>query len=383
MAAPKVRADYDQLKDTAARFGGQAQAARQSLQALQQAVDVLQAGDWMGQGATAFYQEMGGQVLPTLKRLAAALETAQQTTTQISAVMAQAEAEAARVLHANGSGASTAGAPGMAAFVGAGGVGGGTPAGGGAAGGVAAGATGGSPAAGTRVAGPSPLRDAVGKIIAEENAAADKLLKDFSPGVQALVKQSPTLRAQMLAMDKAKFHFALGAAADGYFMDPKNSEVRINSGLSDLETVRSIAHEVGHVVFDPALVQEAPGMTRDHFVAANTAIMLRNEGEAQFNVTQVRDELMDQGFPDIGINGAQDAEFLKTYQDYRTGKINRDDAVQHMGDLMATEHSSRPPRPTYAQYYRDYFEKDWEDYVDLPPSPPPGAAGGHPASSPH
>ncbi len=104
MAVPKVRADYDQLKAAANRFNGQAQAARSSLQALQRDLDVLQGGDWVGPGATAFYQEMGGHVLPTLKRLAAALETAQQTTVQINQVMAQAEAEAARWLRGEGEG---------------------------------------------------------------------------------------------------------------------------------------------------------------------------------------------------------------------------------------------------------------------------------------
>ena len=76
MAAPTVRADYEQLKEAANRFGGQAQAARQALQSLQRGLDVLQNGDWVGQGATAFYQEMSGSVLPTLKRLTSALERA-------------------------------------------------------------------------------------------------------------------------------------------------------------------------------------------------------------------------------------------------------------------------------------------------------------------
>src|SRR5436309_5817893 len=98
MAPPKVRAHYDQLKAVAGRFGSQAQSAHQTLQFLQQQLDVLQGGDWVGQGATAFYKEMGDQVMPTLRRAAVALETAQYTTLQISQIMAQAEAEAAQVL---------------------------------------------------------------------------------------------------------------------------------------------------------------------------------------------------------------------------------------------------------------------------------------------
>jgi WXG100 family type VII secretion target len=70
MAAPKIRADYEQLKAVSGRLGRQAGSTRQTLQTVQQQLDTLQGGDWVGQGATAFYQEMGGQVLPTLKRQA-------------------------------------------------------------------------------------------------------------------------------------------------------------------------------------------------------------------------------------------------------------------------------------------------------------------------
>src|SRR5579859_8239245 len=121
MTAPKVRADYDSLKQLAASFGGQAQAARQTIQSLQGQMDVLQGGDWIGQGATAFYQEMGGSVMPTLKRLAGALESAQQSTLQISQIMQQAEAEAARVFKVSGAGAAGA-AAGAAAGIAAGGA---------------------------------------------------------------------------------------------------------------------------------------------------------------------------------------------------------------------------------------------------------------------
>ena len=103
MTAPKVRADYDQLKSAAGRFAAQAQAAQQFLGAIQGALAPLQDGDWVGLGASAFYDEMGGQVLPTLKRLAAALESGEADDVCKSArCCLQAEAEAARVLRGEG-----------------------------------------------------------------------------------------------------------------------------------------------------------------------------------------------------------------------------------------------------------------------------------------
>src|SRR5688572_28672766 len=110
MTAPKVRADYDQLREVAARWGSQAEATQKSLLSLEQGMKVLERGAWEGKGAAAFYQEMGSQVLPTMRRLASALASAQRTTTQIHQLMAEAETEAARWLRGEGGGQAGAAA---------------------------------------------------------------------------------------------------------------------------------------------------------------------------------------------------------------------------------------------------------------------------------
>src|SRR6185503_8318252 len=66
--------------------------------------DVLEEGDWLGTGADKFYQEMNSQVLPTVARLAQALEQASATTKQISRIMKQAEGEAASLFKLEGAG---------------------------------------------------------------------------------------------------------------------------------------------------------------------------------------------------------------------------------------------------------------------------------------
>ena len=108
MAPATVRADYDQLKQLAAGFSQNSQAAQQTLQSIQQNKETLQGGDWVGEGATAFYKEMDDNVLPSLQRLVRALDSASQSLGQISAVMKEAEDQAANVL--KGSGAAGAGA---------------------------------------------------------------------------------------------------------------------------------------------------------------------------------------------------------------------------------------------------------------------------------
>jgi WXG100 family type VII secretion target len=120
LAVPRIRADYDQLGQVAQRFGAAADAASATLQSLQQNLQVLEGGDWVGEGAKAFYQEMGQSVLPSLKRLTNALQSAQQVTQAISREMKQAEAAAAAVFKAVGAAGAAAGFGGVAgAFAGA------------------------------------------------------------------------------------------------------------------------------------------------------------------------------------------------------------------------------------------------------------------------
>ena len=62
----------------------------------------MQGGDWIGQGARAFYQEMEQEVLPSLQRLANAIKLARQVTLQISRIVKEAEEAASRLLSGEG-----------------------------------------------------------------------------------------------------------------------------------------------------------------------------------------------------------------------------------------------------------------------------------------
>jgi WXG100 family type VII secretion target len=92
------RADYDQLQQIAQRFGLEAHQATMASGDIRSAMQTLQAGDWIGQGAQAFYSEMNTAVLPSLNRLIAALQSAQRTTLAIRAAFQEAEREATVVL---------------------------------------------------------------------------------------------------------------------------------------------------------------------------------------------------------------------------------------------------------------------------------------------
>ena len=99
MASALVRSDHDQLKQISQSFSQQADAINNMNQNIKSCMDTLQGGDWIGKGATAYFQEMNGQVIPSLTRLQRALTQAARITQQVSQLMKQAEGEAAGVLH--------------------------------------------------------------------------------------------------------------------------------------------------------------------------------------------------------------------------------------------------------------------------------------------
>jgi WXG100 family type VII secretion target len=99
MPSPTVRANYDELKTIQQTFNQQADAVAKTNQALKARMETLKSGDWIGKGATAFYQEMDGQVMPSMNRLQRALAEASRITAQIAQLMKQAEDEASGVLH--------------------------------------------------------------------------------------------------------------------------------------------------------------------------------------------------------------------------------------------------------------------------------------------
>lgn len=99
MSAPQVRSDYDQLTSVAQAFSTHADNTQKTIQSVKSQMDTLQGGDWIGQGAKAFYKEMNDQVLPTFNRLQRALSEASRITKQISQIMKQAEDEASGCFH--------------------------------------------------------------------------------------------------------------------------------------------------------------------------------------------------------------------------------------------------------------------------------------------
>ena len=130
MAAPRIRIEYDSMNQISKRFSRQSEGIGSLNQRVASQVEVLRGGDWVGQGANVFYQEMDDEILPALKRLSAVLGMGDRVTQGLIQVMHDTDEELANLLQLFGAG-GVAGAIGVIAGVGAvGGTGGSGVAGG-------------------------------------------------------------------------------------------------------------------------------------------------------------------------------------------------------------------------------------------------------------
>lgn len=112
MPSPRIRTDYDELAHIAQQFQAEADRTQQTLRQLQQTKTTLEAGDWLGQGASQFYQEMDRDIFPALMRLTKALEQAARVTGQARQVIHTAEGDAAAVFKLDGLGTAEGSAAG-------------------------------------------------------------------------------------------------------------------------------------------------------------------------------------------------------------------------------------------------------------------------------
>ena len=88
-----LRSDYDQLTDISRTFERESSEVKRSVDSINRKIEVLEGGDWIGEGAKAFYREMNSEVLPAMQRLMKALELASRATKQIAQVLKEAEEE--------------------------------------------------------------------------------------------------------------------------------------------------------------------------------------------------------------------------------------------------------------------------------------------------
>jgi WXG100 family type VII secretion target len=86
-----IRVDYDMIKKIADAFRKKETDAKSVTQKLTRPLETLRGGDWVGVGATAFFNEMDSEVLPAMKRLQAALTEGDRVSKEIEKLQHECE----------------------------------------------------------------------------------------------------------------------------------------------------------------------------------------------------------------------------------------------------------------------------------------------------
>ncbi len=101
MADGKTRGNFDELKQIQSRWQQESDSINQMNSNLASCMQTLEGGDWIGNGAKAFLQEMNSQVMPSLRRLQKALASAAKQTGTIAKEIKNAETESSNLLNGN------------------------------------------------------------------------------------------------------------------------------------------------------------------------------------------------------------------------------------------------------------------------------------------
>jgi len=86
-----IKLDFDAFKNIEGSFRTQETAAQQTIGKLNKVVEQLRGGDWIGEGATAFFNEMDGEVMPAMKRLQKVMAEGDRVSKQIEKLQHECE----------------------------------------------------------------------------------------------------------------------------------------------------------------------------------------------------------------------------------------------------------------------------------------------------
>lgn len=90
MPAIRIKIEHDKVNDIASAFSDQSDAVKQMAQNLQGKYDPLKGGDWVGEGATKFFNDFD-EFMPHVQKLGQVLQASSDTSKKISQIMHQGE----------------------------------------------------------------------------------------------------------------------------------------------------------------------------------------------------------------------------------------------------------------------------------------------------
>ena len=245
---------------------------------------------------------------------------------------------------------SGSGAPGPGGTSGPGGVGGpGGP-------GTGSGAGTAPPPGGSGTGGPAPAGSGSGSGTGTTPAVSSGL----GAGADQVIANSPQLQQQIQALQNSNWSIQYGQPGKGSFTVPPNQIVIDPAAQSNPAlAAQLLAHEVGHAN-NPVTYVPPSGLTRAQYIQQNTDANMLSEANAVLNNIEARDQILANGGPNIGINGQQNAKYQAVYNDYKAGKITRDQAKQQIAQVWGANETTSNSGQNYQTYYSSIYAKDWD-----------------------
>lgn len=192
--------------------------------------------------------------------------------------------------------------------------------------------------------------------------AAPTATTNLGSNIDAVVNQSPALARDVQALQTAGWTIRYTTGSEtGSFTDANRHLIVIDSAsqANAAQAAQSLAHEVGHANH-PNPYTPPSGLTRAEYVARNTDAQLAGEGAATLRNAEARAQILAAGGPDVGIAGAQPAQYDAIYQQYAAGNITRAQAEQQIGQLFGSGETTSNTNQNYRAYYSSTYEQAWD-----------------------
>jgi hypothetical protein len=197
---------------------------------------------------------------------------------------------------------------------------------------------------------------------AKPPSAGAAVTTGLGPKADAVVAQSPTLSQQVQSLKSQGWTIRYGQPGGGGFTDESRKEIVIDPDDQQRGAkvvASSLAHETGHAL-NPTATVPASGLTRAEYIAKNTQAQLLEEAKATLNNTKVRDEILKNGGPDIGIDGKMKSQYKAIYTQYAAGKLTQTQAEQKIAQLIGNNETTSNTHQNYQTYYAQTYAKAWD-----------------------
>jgi len=187
----------------------------------------------------------------------------------------------------------------------------------------------------------------------------------LGPEVDARVNKSPTLQNDWEGLSNDGWVMENGNPGEGSRCDSNTKTVTLDPTLSNNPDAgaATVAHEIGHAKSPGTNVPDPRSAgDRGSFVDQATNESLTEEGRATLKNAQARQEILDNGGPDIGYPGdpANTAAYDGVAQRVNNGEITPEQGAQEIGKIYGDgEHVSGTSK-TYSEYFDDAYG-DWYD----------------------